>query len=471
MKPEALKFIIKEGEGLTVEFKEKYKSKIDRDIVALSNSKGGVILLGVSDDGKVVGEKLSNAMKAEIQSLARNCEPQINISKTTHIGNMVVIEILEGEEKPYSCSSGFFRRLDAVTQKMSQREVRTIFRDTEALSFEDLVCKDICLSDISLKKVTAFLKESKTSYQVNKSNLSSFLSSLNVSKKAKINNTGALMFASKVAQFVPYSEIILAAFKGKDKTYIYDRKDVRDDLLTQLKEAEMFLKKHLNIRTEIHGMNREDIYEIPLDALREALVNAIIHRDYRMRGTSIYLEIYDDRVVVVNPGGLPSGITKANFGQESVRRNLIIADLFHRMFQVERVGSGIEKMRNFMREAGLKKPVFEIDTFFRVIFSRDPQYSLKKSGQEVDGKGGQKKWVERVGRKGGQKIDLSKLGESQKRIIELMRGNVKISKKELSQQIGINPNAIDKNIEALKKKGLLKRIGPAKGGRWEVSGF
>ena len=165
---------------------------------------------------------------------------------------------------------------------------------------------------------------------------------MGIYKKGKINNARVLIFAEKIEKFIPYSEISLAAFKGNDKRYIYDRKDVRDDLLSQLNEAIIFIKKHLNVRSEIHEINRQDIYELPLDALREALVNAIVHRDYSMRGTSIYVEIYDSRVVIVNPGGVPSGITKANFGKESIRRNLIIADLFHRMGKVERLGSSLD---------------------------------------------------------------------------------------------------------------------------------
>ncbi|MGA1867718.1 MAG: ATP-binding protein [bacterium] len=130
----------------------------------------------------------------------------------------------------------------------------------------------------------------------------------------------------------------------------------------------------MNVRSEIHGINRQDIYELPLDALREALVNAVVHRDYSKRGTSIYVEIYDSRVVIVNPGGLPSGITKANFVKESIQRNLIIADLFHRMGKVERLGPGIGKMISLMHEAELKEPIFETETFFRLTF---PKYSLK----------------------------------------------------------------------------------------------
>jgi len=230
MKSEEIKLIIREGEGLTVEFKEKYTSKIDRDIVAMANSRGGFILLGVSDDGKLTGEKLTNQMKAEICSLARNCDPHISITKITQTGDVVAIEVPEGPEKPYSCSSGYFRRLDGITQKMTQKEVRGIFRDTTDRLFESLPCRDIRPGNISIGKIRNFLKETGTSFRIIKTNLEPFLSSVGV---------------------------------------------------------------------------------------------------------------FDDRVEVENPGGLPSGLSPLDFGKISMRRNLLIADLFHRMGKVERIGSGI----------------------------------------------------------------------------------------------------------------------------------
>lgn len=467
MTNEELQLILKEGEGLKVEFKERYSSRIDKDIVAFANAKGGVILLGVSDDGKVVGEKLTNKLKAQINDLARNCEPAIAIKKISQIDTIIAVEIEEGSEKPYSCADGYFRRLDAVTQKMNQREVRLIFREANNISFESLPCKNISLSDISLKKIKSFLKEAKTSFQVNKSNVASFLTSLGLYHEKQINNAGALMFAGNINRVIPYSEIILAAFKGKDKRNIYDRKDVRDDLFTQLNEAVSFIKKHLNIRSEIKDFDRTDIYELPLDALREALVNAIVHRDYSMRGTSIYLEIYDDRVVIVNPGGLPSGITKANFGKESIRRNLIIADLFHRMGKVERMGSGIGKMREFMKDAGLKAPVFESENFFRAIFFRDLQYSLK---QETDEKMGQKtaqKITQKTVEKSTEKV-RRKYGESAVKVFLVIASDSFIKTRDIADKLELSQSAIEKIIRKLKNEGVLKRAGSPKGGHWEV---
>ncbi len=455
MKQKDLKLIIKEGEGLAVEFKAKYTPKIDRDIVAFSNSKGGMLILGVDDDGKVVGEKLTNEMKAEIISIARNCDPAIHIKRIQQIGKIVIVEITEGDEKPYSSSSGYFRRLDAVTQKMVQKEVRMMFRQTVDMAFEDLQRKDFSLSDISLAKVKAFLQEAETSLKVTKVNLHSFLSSLGVYKDGIVNNAGILLFAAKINQFIFHSETILAAFKGTETTHVYDRKDVRDDLLTQLNESIAFLKKHLNIRSEIREFNRYDIYEIPMDALREAVVNALVHRDYSMRGTSVYVRVFDDRVEIENPGGLPSGFPKSQFGKASFRRNPIVADLFHRMHKVERMGTGIKKIKDLIKAAKLKEPLFEYDAFFKVTFYRNPEYALKQTAEKMVG--------EKVGQKVGEKIT-----QNQEKILAAIKKDPTVSAQILSEKVGISARKIEENIAKLKKRGILKRIGPDKGGHWEV---
>ena len=122
-----INMLIKEGEGLTVEFKEHFTPRIGEDIVAFANTKGGVILLGVKDDRTVSGEKLTNDLKARINSVARNCNPPVHV-KIKQLQDIIAIEAPQGEEKPYNCSSGYFRRLDGTTQKMSNHELRIMFQ-------------------------------------------------------------------------------------------------------------------------------------------------------------------------------------------------------------------------------------------------------------------------------------------------------------------------------------------------------
>ena len=173
-------------------------------------------------------------------------------------------------------------------------------------------------------------------------------------------------------------------------------------------------------------------------------MNAIIHRDYSFKGTSIYVEVYDDRVGIVNPGGLPHGLDKKDFGKLSVRRNLILADLFHGMGKVERIGSGISRMKDMMRAANLKPPQFEATTFFRAIFYRNPEYSLKGPGPGME--------------------------KTREKLLRLIRENPSITVLKIAQKVELSPKGVEWNLAKLKKNGLLRKIGPDKGGRWELPG-
>lgn len=456
---EQVNLLIREGEGLTVEFKEHYTSRIDEDIVAFANAKGGDVILGVRDEGTITGVNLTNELKAKINSLARNCKPSIVVD-IIQVGKVVVILVPEGSEKPYACGSGYYRRLDATTQKMSHDELRIMFAENEPLPFEEKTVRNFTFDDISKAKVSAFVKEA--GIRISKTAVPEFLRSLRVADATGVKNAGILFFAKDVYGRLHQAQMTLLAFKGTGRDHIYDRNDIRDDLLTQFNEAVIFLKKHLNVRSVIRGVNREDIYEIPLEVLREALVNALMHRDYSIAGTQISVEVYDDRVEIANPGGLPKGLSLKNLGKVSVRRNELIADLFFRLHKVERIGMGIPKMKEAMVAAGLREPTFSPDGFFRAIFYRLSEFALK----EDMGKKTVKGWA--VSPRGLVERLVEGLVENQKKILILVAHNPYISKKAMSKEIGISTTAIDKNLIALKQKGLLRRIGPDKGGHWEV---
>jgi len=451
MDEKELGLIIKEGEGLTIEFKEKYTPRIVEDIVAFSNTRGGFILLGINDNGKVTGERLTNNMKADINSLARGCDPHVSVKSISQIGNVVVIEIPEGEDEPYSCSAGYYRRLDAVSQKMSRKELQIMFQKSISIPFEERINDEVTWKDISKTKIKAFLKEAEihTSRIVPREVFESF----KLSKDDKIKNAGILFFASDPRKFIFHTEATLVAFKGTERIHIYDKLDVRDDLLTQFNEAIMFLKKHLNVRIEIKDANRKNIYEIPIDALREAVANAIMHRDYSMRGTSLMVEVHDDRVDISNPGGLPEGLDINSLGKEeiSVRRNELIADLFSRMDKAERIGTGMKRMRKMMKDAGLPYPEIKSGTFFTISFERSRYQPPEITGKET---------IEKTSKK-----TIEKTGE---KIIRLIKGNSAITIQELSKETGLSVQGVMWNLNKLKKGKRIKRIGPDKGGYWKV---
>jgi ATP-dependent DNA helicase RecG len=458
-----VKLLIRGGEGLTVEFKEKYASRIDQPIVAFANARGGTLLLGVRDDGTVVGESLSNDLKARINSLARNCKPGVTVSMA-QVGKVVAIDIKEGSEKPYSCGSGYYRRLDGNTQKMSPDELRIMFAENDPRPFEEKSVRGFTFDDVSKAKIRAFTKEADI--RIGRTAAPEFLRSLNVAGETRVKNAGILFFAKDVYKHIHQAQMTCVAFKGTDKLHIYDRRDLRDDLLTQFNEAVAFLKKHLNIRSEIRGVNREDIYEIPLEVLREAVVNALMHRDYSITGTQVSVEIYDDRVEIVNPGGLPKGLTLKKFGSVSIRRNEIIADLFSRLNKVERLGSGIRKMRNAMADAGLAEPDFDPNGFFTAIFHRSPEYAMKKVGDHPT------ETAQTSDRESSLKVALKTSVKNTLKtasaIMAAMEKDPRITIPKVATAISVSTRTIHNYIRRLKEAGLIRRVGPDKGGHWEV---
>ena len=164
------------------------------------------------------------------------------------------------------------------------------------------------------------------------------------------------------------------------------------------------------------------------------------------------VEIYDDRVSIVSPGGVPKGITKENFGKRSIARNPIIADLLRRTHYIEKAGTGIGRMRELMQEAGLKEPKFQYDEFFEASFLR-PSYYDKNYGTYDLAKKDNK---------------TSKLNNTQIQMINLIRDNPSITQKEMAEKIGMALPTIRKNIQILKNKEIITREGATKKGMWII---
>lgn len=467
----SIDLLIQEGEGLSVEFKEKFTPKISQDIVGFANAKGGFILLGVNDQGKVVGEELSNKLKSQILDLGRNCKPSIPLTIERHSSGVISIGVSEGNDKPYICGDGFFKRFDGVTQKLTPQEARELFKNNTSVNFESFPRGESRLDDLSLVKINEFLKRTKSTLTITKKNLIDFLESIKLYSNANINNAALLMFAENSEKFIYHSQFFLVAYKGTEGIQIYDKKYVRSDLLTQYQEALTFCEKHLNIRTEFENGRRTDLYEIPLNAIRESIANAIIHRDYSMSGTNIQLEIHQDRLVISNPGGLPDGMTLKKLGTKSFRRNELIADMFSRMNLAERFGSGIKRVKTLMREAHCESPRYESDSFFTVTLMRPLEFgavinSPKPPRSVLTTKKSPLKKSEKPVLTSKQKNSPQR--STADKIVRLLKDHPHYSQQELAKLVNLTIDGVKYHIKNLQKQKRIKRIGSKKTGSWKV---
>lgn len=369
-----LRILVQQGEGTTLEFKENLSASLARDLVAMANTIGGRILLGVRDDGTIIGVKDSNNLRARIQDIARNCDPPVQVV-VEGVEDVVVITVRQSAAKPVQCGDGFFWRQGAATQKLNRDEIRDFFRAEGAIRFDLAPCPQFRYpQDFDRAKFNAWLKLSGiTGRPRTEDVLVNIEAAERAGDKLLFRNAGVLFFAKNVRHFFNQAYITCLLAKGIDKVHILDRKDFDGGIVEDIEDALRFIERNTRLAYRIEGLRRENIPEYPMKALREAITNAVMHRDWFIEGANVFVEIYDDRIEIVSPGGLPKGMTLSDLGRKSVRRNALIADLLHRIGYIEKAGTGIKRIRDEAREGGYPQPEWQANGFVTAIFRPNAQ--------------------------------------------------------------------------------------------------
>lgn len=221
-----------------------------------------------------------------------------------------------------------------------------------------------------------------------------------------------------------------------------DKKEYEGDLFSQLEATENFIKNHLHLKGEIKGLQRTDTYEIPLEAIRESLINATIHRDYSNMGRDIKVGIYDDILNIVSPGSFPSTLTQQDIleGRSEIR-NKIIARVFKELGYIEQWGSGIKRIKLSCIANGLKEPLIQEKGDFVDVELFRLQINLKKVSTDYD----------------GLTTDYDGLELDEKKIIEHINKIGKISTKELKEILNIGDTKAKDIFKIMINKNLIER--------------
>ncbi len=372
-----LQALISQGEGFHIEFKESINSGVAKEFVAFANAKGGIVLIGVDDDGRIKNKGLDNGDRSKIQDTARDCDPSLDISieAVEDEPNVLVVRVKEGVNKPYRCTNGFYMREGASSNKRTTAEIYEMFRDADRFSFDDALCLkadfNTYFDPTTLKR---FFKEADKEQILSDEDTLHNLGVLEfIDGKPVFNNTGVLFFTKERDLFLRQAIIQCARYKGVVKVDIEDQKNMTSDIISNIDETFVFLRRSLDVayKFESGTPTRIEVWEIPYVALKEALVNAIAHRDYVNKGTHIQVEVFDDRVSITNYGGLVKGLTEDELRKRSMHRNPNIVNLLHRSNFIEKMGTGLLRIDSELENAGLPKAELEItEHWFSIIFKR-----------------------------------------------------------------------------------------------------
>ncbi len=442
-------------ESEQVEFK-KSTSELKEAIISicaiLNKHAQGELYFGIKNNGEVIGQTVTDkTLRAISQAIGSHLEPRIYpaIEKIKMEGKDLIKISFSGNDRPYFAYGRAYMRMADEDRQLSVSELkRMILANAIYRSRWDYELSDLTMDAIQQETLHIFLKRAREAGRIplTDDQPEQILEKLNLIRKKRLSLAAKFLFTREHTM-----ELQAAVFAGEDKLTFLDIKKYKQPLLDLLETAETYLKEKMNWRVEFVDFKRVEIPEIPLKALREALVNSLIHRDFNNpKGNEI--AVYKDRIEIFNPGTFPEGLTPEDYIQSKARsylRNPLIAEVFYLTKDVEKWGAGLKRIYEECREHG-------IDVRFEVESSGFVTTFLRPVTEEAI----TPKTVEKTRKKTRKK--------TREKIISAIRKKPEITTYELAELIGITVKGIEWQLNKLKKEGKIKRVGPAKGGHWEV---
>lgn len=416
-----MKINYKLGENKEVEYKQEYSKTLLKTISAFSNYNDGLIIIGITDKGKAVGVFNINSLKEQIENAIYDSilpNPYFEIETDIYEGKTVlIIKVFKSENTPYTYKGKAYKRVAVTTREVDLNEYNELVLSGKNLTYDEIQINDV---ELDLSVLNNRLKKTLDISEIDKN----VLSSLGLYKNGKYN------VAAKILSDDNFGKITLLRYTDDVKN-IKDRVDIVNmSVLTQFDKCMDFYYKHVNKKEEIKGAYRKTIEEIPIVAYREAIANAICHRDYKI-DADVKVDIFDDKIEITSPGGLPIGISYEDFidGKISIPRNKIIAEMFYRLKLIEKIATGIRRIKSHYKEYDLK-PDFQITSnTVRVVL---PNVLYKN---EVI------------------------LSDREEEILDLLKNKEILTAKEVSETLGIKKTQTSKYLKDLILKKLIDKKG------------
>jgi len=404
---ESLELLIKSGESPTLELKvaPPRSSELAERICGFANSAlGGTLIIGVVDQTfEIVGVKSISEAVDNILQAARQCKPVVPLIPSQpqvvkiRDKSLVIAHIPPNNGELYQAGNVFWIKRGTHTVGMEKRELLNFVYRQGVLSWETQPVLLATLEDLDLERVRAYLEQrpSRNRQAGRLADLTRVLLTLKCAIKVgggteiHPTNAGMLLFGYAPQDFLTQAEIVATYYQDNLGVRRYtDRKLLVGTLAEQIDQAEEYIKLRIPVAGRVEGFHRIDEPELPLEALREAVVNAVAHRDYSIEGTAIRLFFYPDRVEVHNPGLLMPGVSLSDLQRgiaPSIPRNPVLVTILRELpgGYMERLGSGISFMLEQMSSMGKAAPQFKEQGEFVVTFPRGSSGNSDRSDRPL----------------------------------------------------------------------------------------
>lgn len=455
---------LKKGEGETQEFKRELPvtdRQFLKTVVAFANGMGGRIVFGVNnEDGQVVGISEENRWRTQdrvTNMISDGCVPQIFPTydwEEVDGKSIFIVNIPASFNCPYhlrkeGVEKGTYIRVDATTRRAEPEKILELQLYGQHKTYDSIVERGASrASEDEIRLLCSVFNE----YLGEDERLVTARQLVNW-KLLEPGGDGYLptvAFRLLVGSSFPFSGIQCARFEGKDRSVFMDRKVFEGPVHEQLEGSLRFVRQYLRLGTTISGIRRKDKEEIPVVALREAIANAIIHRNYLIHGM-IQISVFDDRLEISSPGALYGGLTKEQMLNGVSRlRNPLLAAAFRRMNIIEQWGTGVQRIFAACQHAGVKPPSFCLSgDSLCVSFRRIPTSAQTRSrASAIPGR-----------------PDSLRL---QEKIMKMIRKNPQLSTKQIADALCVTPSRADYHLRKMQQAHAIVREGSKKTGSWAI---
>lgn len=422
-------------EGITTEFKREYTEDIKKTVIAFANSRGGEVLIGVEDDGTVIGVpdvdgtmlKVTNALRDSIKpdiTMFLLCEKREIDGK-----DVVAISVQKGTACPYYLAAkglrpeGVFVRQGASTVPATGSAILKMIKETDGDDYEAARSLN---QELTFQEAERFFAEEHIPFgQEQKRTLGL------VSEDGVFTNLG-LLLSDQCTHTAK-----LAVFQGSSKTVFKDRAEFSGSLFRQMEDIYAYIDRFNRIRAVFPGLKRVDTRDYPPEAVREAMLNAIVHRDYSY-SASTFISIFDDRIEFVTLGGLPKGIAMSDVMMGvSVPRNRCLANIFYRLHLIEAFGTGMLKIKECYTSHVCQPTAEASENAFKITLP-NVNYEAETTCQK------------------------NSLSEKEQRILEYISAKHPVSRAEIETATGLSQSVTVRvlkkllELEAIQKRGKGK---------------
>ena len=422
-------------ESIHLELKKEYVKDILKTVIAFANTSGGKIYIGIDDDGKVLGvQKLDTDILKLSNSIRDSIKPDITLFTSILVEkidgkDVIVVDVQKGVSSPYYLTdkgirpSGVYVRQGASSVPATDSSILKMIRDTDGDNFEELRSLNQNLDFVFLKKEFEDANIKLEHSQMRTFNI--------IDEDGLYTNLGLLL-----SEQCPHT-IKAAVFEGSTKEIFKDRFEFSGSLLKQMKDVYSFLNRYNRTNSEITGLKRTDTREYPEIAIREALLNSIVHKEYSYSSSTL-ISVFDDKIEIVTIGGLTKGLNEDDIMLGvSILRNRNLANIFYRLKLIEAYGTGIPKIIESYNEYNVKPKIEISSNAFKITL---PNTLKEKSISKLE----------------------KNLSDKEYLIVNMLKENEYIKRTDIEKNLSISSSMAIKLLRNMVENSIIEKLGKGK---------